>query len=434
MSTITSGLVSGGPLRSRNFRLLLTCDVISVAGSAVAFVSLPFAVLRIGGSPSDVGYVATAQLIPVIAFLLLGGVVADRLPRQRVIVATNAAQALAQGGSATLILVGQAKVWQLAVLASVGGVAFGFYSPAARGLLPQTVPDNQLSQANALDRTCQSTAEIGGAGLGGLLIGLAGPGWGLVIDAVSFAIAGALATDMRFPALPPIQATGILHDLRDGWHEFASRRWLWVVVILFAVLVGVSAGTINVIGPLVAHSSLAGARSWGFIVAGYSAGSVVGGLVMLKFQPRRMLLAAISAVPAFALLQFALAVPLVVPLDLIAACLAGGCLEVYGVSWAVTLQQEIPPDKLSRVASYDTLGNYALMPIGTAIAGPLAVAFGTSAVLACGGALVVLLPLLVLLVPEVRHLRRDQPTAEDPASVVEGAGSPGTQQGRVHGS
>jgi MFS family permease len=380
---------------------------------------MPFAVLMIGGSASDVGYVASAQLIPVIAFLLLGGVIADRLPRQRVIVAANALQALAQGSSATLILMGHAQIWELLALAAVGGVGVGFYSPAARGLLPQTVLADQRSQANALDRTGRSAAEIGGAGLGGILIGLAGPGWGLAIDAASFAIAGALATGMRFPALPSIQARGILHDLRDGWHEFASRRWLWVVVILFGVLVGVSAGTINVIGPLVAHSSLGGARSWGFIVAGYSAGSVIGGLVMLRFQPRRMLLAAISAVPAFALLQFALAVPLAVPLDLIAACLAGACLEVYGVSWAITLQQEIPPEKLSRISSYDTLGNYALTPIGTAIAGPLASAFGTSAVLVAGGAIVVLLPLVVLLVPEVRQLRRGQPAAEIPVSAVE---------------
>ena len=252
-----------GPLRSRNFRLLVACNVISVAGSAVSFVAIPFAVLRIGGTASDIGYVATAQLVPIVAFLVLGGVIADRLPRHRVIVAANALQAFAQGTSAALVLTGQAHVWQLAALAAAGGAGIGFYYPAAQGLLPQTVPAGQRPQANALDRTARNAAQIGGAALGGLLVGLAGPGWGLAVDAVSFAAAGALRTGMRFPALPPVRAPSVLHDLREGWQEFASRRWLWIIVAQFAVVVAISAATIDVLGPLVAHSHLGGARSWG---------------------------------------------------------------------------------------------------------------------------------------------------------------------------
>jgi hypothetical protein len=123
-----------------------------------------------------------------------------------------------------------------------------------------------------------------------------------------------------------------------------------------------SAALGDVLGPLVAHSYLGGARSWGFIVAAYAAGAVAGGLVMARFRPRRLLAAALPSLPAFSLALFALAVPLTVPLDIAAAVLAGGCLEVFTVSWATTMQQEIPPSKLSRVASYDALGNYALTP------------------------------------------------------------------------
>jgi len=407
-----------GPLQSRNFRLLVTCNVISVAGSAVSFVAIPFAVLRIGGSASDVGYVAAAKLIPLIAFLLLGGVVADRLPRHQIMAVANAVQALAQGTSACLVLTGHARVWQLVVLAAAGGIGVGFYYPAAQGLLPQTVPPDQRSQANALDQTGQNAASIAGAALGGLLIGLAGPGWGLAIDAATFAVAGAMRIGMCFPSMPPVQASSMLHDLCEGWHEFTSRRWLWVIVLLFAFLVAISAGTINVLGPLVAHTRLGGARSWGLIVATYSAGAILGGLAMTRFRPLRMLLAAVLSVPAFSVVQFALAVPLTVPLDLAASFFAGGCLEVFGVSWTTILQQEIPPEKLSRISSYDALGNYTLTPVGIAIAGPLAGAFGTSAVLFVGGALVVLLPLLVLLLPEVRHIRRVQPAPASPAGQL----------------
>jgi MFS family permease len=395
-----------GPLSSRNFRLLVTCDVISAAGSAVAAVAIPFAVLRIGGTASDIGYVATAELIPVIGFLLIGGVIADRLPRHQVIVAANALQALAWGTSATLVLSGHARVWQLAALAAAGGAGLGFYYPAAQGLLPQTVPASQRAQANALDRTGRNAASIAGAALGGLLIAIAGPGWGLAVDAASYLVAGALRTGMRFPSLPPARGRNVIGDLREGWQEFTSRRWLWTIVAQFTVVCAVYAATVNVLGPLVAHSRLDGARSWGFIVAAYGAGAIAGGLVMIRFRPRRILLAAMLSIPAYSVLLFALAVPLPVPLDMAAAVLAGGCLELFSVSWLTTMQQEIPPMRLSRVSSYDALGNYALTPAGTAIAGPLASAFGTTAVLAAGGALMVLLPALVLLVPEVRHLRR----------------------------
>ncbi len=164
-----------GPLASRNFRLLAACNVISRTGSAIAFVAIPFAVLRAGGSAADIGYVATAELLPLTAVLLLGGVVADRLPRHQVMAAANALQALAQGTAAILLLAGQARVWELGVLAAAGGAAFGLYFPAAQGLLPQTVPASQLSPANALDRTGRNAAEIGGAAAGGLLVAVAGP-------------------------------------------------------------------------------------------------------------------------------------------------------------------------------------------------------------------------------------------------------------------
>jgi len=396
----------GGPLCSRNFRLLAACNVISVAGSQAATVAIPFAVLRSGGSPADVGYVATAELIPIIGCLLLGGVVADRLPRHNVIMAAEALQALAQGTAAALVLTGHARIWQLAALAAAGGAGFGFYYPAAQGLLPQTVPASQRAQANALFRAGRNTASIGGAALGGLITGLAGPGWALAADAASFTAAAALRAGMRFQHLPPAHAPSMLGDLRDGWREFTSHRWLWPIVAQFAVVTGIYAAAMSVLGPLVAHASLGGARSWGLITAAYAAGAVAGGLVMTRYRPRRPLVAAMLSVPAYSLLLFALAVPLPVSLDLAAALTAGGSLEIFTVCWATTMQQEIPPEKLSRVASYDALGGIALTPAATAIAGPLAATVGTAAVLTAGGALVAVLPALTLLTPEVRHMRR----------------------------
>lgn len=397
-----------GPLQSRNFRLLIACNIISVTGTSVAVVAIPFAVLAIGGTAADIGYVAAASLIPVIAFLLFGGVIGDRLPRHQVMAAANALQALAQAASATLVLTSTARVWELAALAAARGIGVGFYFPASAGLLPQTVPAGQLAQANAIDRIGRNGAQIGGAALGGVLVGLAGPGWGLAADAASFAIAGALRAGMHFPALPPIQATGILHQLREGWRDFISRRWLWTIVLQFAFVVAIITATESVLGPLTAHAHLGGARSWGAILACYAAGAVLGGAVMLKYRPQRMLLAASLSVPALDIYLFALAVPLSAPLVAAAAVFAGGCLSVFGVGWETTLQQEIPPTMLSRISSYDALGSLALAPVGTAVAGPLAATFGTPAILTAAGILILLLTAAVLLVPEVRHLRRQQ--------------------------
>jgi MFS family permease len=398
-----------GALASRNFRLLLACDVVSMFGTAVALVAIPFAVLSIGGSAADVGYVTASAMLPVIVFLLLGGVIADRLPRQQVMAAANVLQALAQAGSAALLLTGRAQVWELMVLAAVRGVGLGFYFPAAAGLLPQTVPEPHRAQANAMDRIGQNIALITGSALGGVLVGTAGPGWGLVLDAASYALAALLRIGMRVPALPRGQAGRMVHELREGWQEFSSRRWLWAIVLEFSVLVAVWDGATDVLGPVVAHDQLGGAHSWGIVLAAQSTGAVLGGLGMIRFRPRRMLLIGSLSVAPTSILLFTLAVPLAVPVIAVAAFAAGACIEVFEVNWATAMQQEIPPAALSRVSSYDALFSWGLAPVGTVVAGPLALALGTPVVLVAAGVLIVLLTAAVLCVPEVRELRRRQP-------------------------
>src|SRR5579863_7141374 len=159
---------SAGPLAQRNFRLLLGCDATSMVGTAMATVAVPFAVLASGGSVSDIGYVAATGLVPTVVFLLFGGVLADRLPRQQVMVAANIGQGLAQGGFALLVLTGNARLWEMMLLSAARGCAFGFYMPAAQGLLPQTVASDQLVSANAVRRLGLGSAQISGAALGGM--------------------------------------------------------------------------------------------------------------------------------------------------------------------------------------------------------------------------------------------------------------------------
>ncbi|MGI9009182.1 MAG: MFS transporter [Streptosporangiaceae bacterium] len=402
-----------GALRSRNFRLLVGCDVISGTGNAVAFVAIPFAVLAIHGSTSDVGYVATAGLIPMIVLMLLGGVAGDRYPPHKVIVAANSAQALAQGVAAALLFAHQAHVWELLVLAAVRGAGLGFYCPAAQGLLPRTVPEEDLAQAIAISRIGRNTSGIAGAALGGLLVGKAGPAWGLAVDAASFAAAAALRAGMRFPPGPAADQESTLHQLHEGWQEFIARRWLWAIVGEFTIMTAVIAGTIDVLGPVVADRRLGGAGAWGIVLAGYGAGAVVGGLAMVRLRPRRMLVVASTAAGVFAALLFALAVPLPALATAGVAVIVGTTSEIFVVNWVTTMQQEIPSRLLSRLSAYDAMGSFALAPVGVAVTGPLAAVLGIRTLLVLGGVVIIALTLVVLAVPEVRQMRRRPPGAGD---------------------
>jgi predicted MFS family arabinose efflux permease len=406
--------LSGGPLAQRNFRLLVGGNVISMVGTAMAGVAVPFAVLASGGSVGDIGYVAAAGLVPTIAFLLYGGVLADRLPRQQVMVTANICQGLAQAGFAVLVLTGTAQLWEMMLLSAARGCAFGFYMPAAQGLLPQTVQADQLASANAVQRLGLNGAQIGGSALGGVVVAAAGPGWGLVVDAASYGIAALLRAGMHFDKLPPMARSGVVHELREGWHAFVSRRWLWPIVVQFGLVNATFYGAFNVLGPALAKADLGGAGSWGLVLAAESVGAVLGAALMLRYRPRRLLYSASLAVPLVALPLLALVGPSAVAVIAATALVAGAGVEVFSVNWSTALQEQIPPNLLSRVAAYDALGSFALTPIGTALAGPIALTLGTTATLAGAATLIIVSAAAVLSVTEVRVLTRRTSAAPAP--------------------
>ena len=216
--------ISRGELASRNFQLLLTSNVVSQFGTAVALVAIRSRCSASAARP-PMWATSRASMVPVIVFLLLGGVIADRLPRQQVMAGANVLQALAQAGSAALVLTGQAQVWELMALAAVRGVGMGFYFPAVTGLLRRRSQSRTGRRRRAGPDRPEHRADLGSA-LGGVLVGVAGPGWGLALDAIGYT-AAALLIGMRIPAQPRGEASGIVHELRKGSREFASRRWLW---------------------------------------------------------------------------------------------------------------------------------------------------------------------------------------------------------------
>jgi MFS family permease len=404
-----------GPFGQREFRLLFLGRTTSFVGTAFANVALAFAVLELTGSKADLGYVLAARAVPQVLFLLAGGIWADRLPRHHVMVGSNVVSGLTQSAVAALLLAGHARIWQLAALAALNGTSTAFFFPASTGIIPQTVPRSMLQSANALLRLGLNSSFIGGAALGGVVVGATSPGVGIAVDAASFFLAAASLAAMRMPATLRMEGSSFVTELREGWREFSSRTWLWAIVAQFAVVNAVEQGAEQVLGPAIAKEHLGGAAGWGLILTAGSLGLVAGGLVLLRLRPERSLLAATLGVLLTIPFPLTLAIPASLAVVVAAAALAGIGIEVFSILWDTTLQQEIAQEKLSRVSSYDALGSFVLTPIGLAVAGPVAQAAGTRETMLGAAALSLGATLAVLLSRDVRTIRRRDDLAVSPS-------------------
>lgn len=365
--------------------------------------------LDLTGSRADLGYVLAARTVPMVLFVLGGGIWADRLPRHHVMVVSNVLSALTQGAIAALLFSGHAQIWQLAALAAVNGASAAFFFPASSGIIPQTVPAPLLQDANAILRLGLNGSVIVGGAVAGLVVYATSPATGIAVDAVSFLVAAIFTALLHLPPSLHLESSHFLADLRLGWREFTGRAWLWAIVIQFGVVNAVEQGSEGVLGPAVSKDHYHGAAGWGLIAAAPAAGLMAGGLLLLRMRPRRMLLVATLGYLLTVPLLFGLAIPLPLVLVIGLGAVAGIGNETFGVLWDTTMQQEIPQDRLSRVYSYDALGSYALIPLGLAIAGPVAEAIGTKATLLAAGTISLSATLAVLLVRDVRTLRRRSP-------------------------
>ncbi|MGW3799005.1 MFS transporter [Streptomyces clavifer] len=408
------------PLRTgRNYGLLTAAAIITSLGTHGALIAAAFAVLEAGGDGGDVGLVAAARTAPLVLFLLIGGAIADRLPRHRVMVAANALNCGSQAVFAWLVLTGDPQLWQMMLLTALCGTGQAFFNPAAEGMLMSSVSGDQAARAFAFFRMSMHGAAIGGAALGGAMIAAMDPGWVLAVDAAAFAVAGTLRAFLDVSHIPEREpGGGLLADLRDGWKEVAGRPWLWAIVLQFSVVVAVVGAAEAVYGPLVARDDLGGARPWGFALAAFGVGTLGGALLMMRWKPRRLLLAGTLCVFPMALPSAGLAIPLPVTALCGVMFVTGVAIEVFGVSWMTALHQEIPEDKLSRVSAYDWFGSVAMVPLATAAAGPVETLVGRSQALWGCAVLVVVVTVGVLFVPDVRNLTRRSTVKETAGPAV----------------
>jgi MFS family permease len=407
-------------LRYAGFRRLFLAQTVNLLGSAIAPIALAFAVLgQPGGSATQRGLILAARALGQVTFLLFGGVLADRMPRLRLMTAANLIAFAAQGSMAGLFLAGPAPLAAVAGLAAVNGAAAALFLPAARGVVPQLIPADQLQPGNALLRLSRNSASIAGAALAGVLLAVASPGWALACDAASFLISAGLLA--RISAHVTTTATGegrqaeppaLLRDLREGWREFRARAWVWLPVAQFTMVNGCFA-VIWVLGPVVARQDLGGAPAWAAVLTANAIGLVGGSLLALRLRPARPLRVACAATFGFLPPFFLLAAA--APVWLIAAAMLvnGVCVDIFEVLWDTCLQRHVPPGLLSRITSYDLLGSFALGPLGLALAGPAAAAAGLAATLTGAG----LLLAAASVVPLLSRAVRDLPAVPVPGTV-----------------
>ena len=413
----------------RDFRLLLADRLIAPASVGFSIVGVSFAVLKATNSATDLSYVLAAQIAPSLVFALIGGVAADRLPPQRVIVVANLLMALGEGTFGVLVLTGRTPLWAMIGLEAVTGTGVAIFYPASQALLPRLVPRGLLQEASAISRLAMNTGQMSGAAVAGLLVAAAGAGWALLLCGIGMvatvpvllSIRGSRPDTGQEPRPGP--ASSMLAELREGWSEFRSHTWLWVIVAQFCVVMMAWYGAFSVLGPVVAREHLGGPAAWGAITAADAFGLIAGGLASLRFTPRRPMLFVVLTGGAVAISPLSLAMVLPLPAVCLASFGLGVFVEMMMVQWTVTMARNIPPDKLARVSSYDVLGSVMAMPAGALIAGPLGTAIGISNAQYAAAAAIIVASALALIPRDIRTMRSSNAlvssTLEDPTAVLE---------------
>jgi MFS family permease len=394
------------PMRVPNFRWYFLSSLIDMAGTTMAPVALAFAVLEVSDSPTALGAVLAANSIPMVLFMLFGGVIADRLPRVLILRVGSLVLAVTQGMAATLVITDTAELWMLIVLEALHGLTLALVFPAFAAIMPQLVPRDMLQSANVLQSMSRGALRVVGPSVAALLVVTVGPGWALAADALTFLVASLLLLLVALPR-PARDATSssTLAELREGWSLFAGTTWLWVVVLAFSVLNAIHAGALLTLGPVVAKDTI-GEQGWGYILSAESLGLLAMTAVMLRRRLERPLFFGMLGIAAAGFPMVLLgAAPELVPLVLL-AFVAGAGIELFSLGWTLAMQENIEERMLSRAFSYDALGSFVAMPIGQLAFGPLALAFGFSDVLIVSGIAYTAICLLTLVSASVRNLQR----------------------------
>jgi MFS family permease len=389
----------------RGFTSLAISRFISNVGNGISPIALAYGVLSLDGADGkDLSIVMAARFVPLIGFMLFGGVIADRFQRNRLVGGADMIGSFLAAVSAISLIAGFSSVWLLATMGALFGILNAIWWPAMSGVLPEILPKEKLQSGNAIIGLTTNIGYIAGTLSGGILVATVGAGWGLLIDAISFFLAGLIVWFLPILGKAQDASPGILHDLIVGWREFISRSWVIAMVFAFSLINMAFESMLSVLGPLNFNDPITGPKQWSYNLAALTTGMLIGGIWVLKVKFKKPLLVSMILIAISSIWDFSLALDFPVIVTLLAGVFSGISLEVFMVTWMTSLQSHVPEESYSRVSSYDTLGSYGIAPLGIVVAGPLAMHFGVNTILLVTGLTTLIAASLSLLVKSVRNL------------------------------
>ncbi|GAA4730144.1 MFS transporter [Phytohabitans rumicis] len=391
-------------LWTRNFGLYFVARSVALLGDAMLPVAVALAVRGAGFGDSGVGFVLAAWMAPFAALVLFGGVFADRFTARRMMVAADLVRVGSQTVVAAALFSGHPPLWLLLAMSALAGSAAAMFQPGVASMVPRVAADVQ--RANATLRVADAAAQLIGPAFAATLIAAFHTGTVYVLNAGTFAVSAACLLALRLPPAPPVgRGTSMVRNLREGWHEFRARTWMWSVILVWSVYGVLLFGPIYPLGSGLVTERL-GAQAYGLTMSALGAGTVVGGIVAMRYRPARPLAAGAVALFGFALIPLSYAAHATLPLLVAGHVIGGGAWAFWSVMWATSVQTQVPPDVLNRVSAYEVAGSVGTVPIGQVLAGPAAGVLGAQTVLGAGAAVAVAGCLVLLAVPGIRGLRR----------------------------
>jgi MFS family permease len=378
------------PLGERDFALFWLGWTVSLIGDGFFLVAIAWQVFDLWNSPTALAVVGVAETIPIVAFVLVGGVVTDRFERRKVLIASSALRGACVALLGILAVTGAIELWHIFVIAAFFGAGQAFQGPAAGAIIPDLVPRHLLVQANSLWQFVRQAAfAFVGPALGGLVVHALGTGTAFLIDAGTFAFAIATLALLR-PQAAKAQSdepTSMRHDIAEGLRYVRRTVWLWGTLAWAFAAVFLVYGPFTVLLPFLVRNDLGGdAGDLGLVFAAGGLGAIIVSLAVGQMGLPRRHITFMYALWMVACLQVAAYALAGVPWHAMAISFAGeGCWAAGLIVWVTLMQRVVPAELLGRVKSVDWLLSLGLVPLSFAVTGPLAGWLGVQAVLLIAG-------------------------------------------------
>lgn len=408
------------PLAIRDFALLFGGMTISLIGDGMYTIAIAWQVYQLSNAPTALSIVGIAWSVPVVVFVLVGGILSDRVDRRRIMLAADVVRGTAVLVMGALSVAGVLELWHVIVIVAVYAVGEAFFGPAFGAIVPDIVPASQLVQANSLNQVIEPIGlRLAGPAIGGFVIAAIGVGNAFLLDAVTFAVAAGAVFAMSTRALPDSAAGGersARREIGEAYRFIRGRPWLWGTLLSAAVGLLAFVGPVEVLVPYIVKNELGGgAAALGFVFAAGGCGAVLAAAIMgHRGLPKKhiVFLYVTWTIGTLLIAGFGIANAL---WQLMVVSFAMQALFTAGlIVWSTLMHRLVPTELLGRVSSFDWLVSVSLIPVSFALTGPLASAIGAGTTLVLAGLVAGAATLAFLFVPGMRRTESNGALSDKP--------------------